>query len=233
LDRAAVWAEPALRAAALHTFALAATAATLTIAAGLVMVYGARNSSNALPRLLAPFTQIGYATPGAVIAVGILVPFAALDHRLADAILALTGRDPGLLVTGSAAAIVLAYLVRFFAVAQGGVESALARVTPSMDMAARSLGRTPFGVLRSIHLPLARGSILTAAILVFVDAAKELPATLILRPFNFDTLATLTHTEASLERLGAAAPGALAIVALGLLPAIILRRSSASPARRA
>lgn len=228
LGHAGQWADPALWRAALHTLALAVAAAVLALGAALVTVYGARNAASALPRRILPVIQIGYAAPGAVIAIGILLPFAAFDHALADAIAALTGHDPGLVVTGSAAGIVLAYLVRFFAVAQGGVESGLARVTPAMDMAARSLGRSPRQVLREIHLPLMRGSILTAGLLIFVDSVKELPATLILRPFDFDTLSTLTHTQATLERLEQAAPGALMIVAAGLLPILLLRGSTLS-----
>lgn len=226
LDHPGIWAEPALLRAALHSFALAGVAATVAVGAALVLASAARTAKRPLPALLVPLTQLGYATPGAVIAVGLLIPLAAADNAVADAVLALTGFDPGLLVTGSAAAIVLAYLVRFFAVAQGGVESGLSRVTPAMDMAARSLGRGPGRVLREVHLPLARASVLTAGLLVFVDAVKELPATLILRPFDFDTLATLTHMEASLERLGRAAPGALAIVAVGLLPVALLHWST-------
>jgi iron(III) transport system permease protein len=226
LDRTEVWTDPALWRAAGHTLGLSGAAALIALAAGLVMVYGARNAASPLPRRMMPLTQIGYAAPGAVIAIGIMLPFAAFDHAVADTILALSGWDPGLFLSGTAAAIVAAYLVRFFAIAQGGVESGLGRVTPSMDMAARSLGRSPGQVLREVHLPLMRGSILTAGLLIFVDSVKELPATLILRPFNFDTLATMTHIQASLERLELAAPGALVIVAVGLLPILLLRESS-------
>jgi iron(III) transport system permease protein len=232
LGRDGVWSDPALWRAALNTFILSAAAALIAVAAGLCLVYGARNARSRLPRLLAPMTQIGYAAPGAVVAVGILLPLAAFDNALADFVLAITGIDPGLILTGTAAAIVFAYIVRFFALAQGGVEAALARITPAMDMAARSLGRSPAAVLREVHLPLARGSILTALLVIFVDGAKELPATLILRPFDFDTLATLTYTQVALERLEAAAPAALAIVAVGLLPVSLLHWSG-RPARRA
>ncbi|WP_118132945.1 iron ABC transporter permease [Oceanicella sp. SM1341] len=222
MDDPAVWQRAALWRAGLNTVWLSLLTAVIAVAAGLFMVYGARNSASRLPRLLAPVTQVGYAAPGAVIAVGVLIPFAALDHRVADGIEALTGHDPGLILTGSTAAVVFAYLVRFFAVAQGAMESAMGRVTPSMDMAARSLGRTRGGALRDVHLPMIRSSILAAGMVVFVDTAKELPATLILRPFNFDTLATHTHMQAKSEQLSAAAPSALAIVALGLLPVVLL-----------
>ena len=110
------------------------------------------------------------------------MPVAAFDHRVADSVLWLTGRDPGLMVTGSAGAVILAYVVRFFAIAQGAVDSAFGRVPPSLPMAARSLGRSARGVLASVYLPLMRGSVGTALLLVFVDCVKELPSTLLLRP---------------------------------------------------
>ena len=157
-------------------------------------------------------------------AVGILIPLAALDHRLADAILALTGTDPGLLLTGTAAALVLAYAVRFFGIAQGAVDSAFGRVSPSLPMAARSLGRNGGQVLRDVYLPLMRGSVSTALLVVFVDCVKELPATLLLRPFNFNTLATRAYDLASLEKIGEAAPAALLVIAVSLAAVALIDR---------
>src|SRR5690606_38741845 len=122
-----------------------------------------------------------------------------------------------LLLSGTVAILVFAYTVRFLAVSLGAVEAGLARVTPSMEMAARTLGSSPGAALRRLHLPMIRGSLLTGALLVFVDTMKELPATLVLRPFNFDTLATFVYQYASDERLEACAPAALAIVAAGIL----------------
>ncbi|MCE8421900.1 iron ABC transporter permease, partial [Rhodovulum sulfidophilum] len=145
------------------------------------LVYGVRLAGRGLPRLVLPLTLLGYAAPGAVLALGLLIPLAALDHRVADAMAALTGHDPGLLLTGTAAALVLAYMVRFFGVAQGAVDSAFGRISPSLPMAARSLGRRPGSVLASVYLPLMRGSVATALLVVFVDCVKELPATLLLR----------------------------------------------------
>jgi iron(III) transport system permease protein len=149
---------------------------------------------------------------------------AALDHRLADGVLALTGWDPGLLITGTAFALGLAYLVRFFGIAQGAVDAALGRVSPSLPMAARSLGRTAGGTLQSVYLPLMRGSVLTALLVVFVDCVKELPATLLLRPFNYNTLSTRVYELASLERLSEAAPAALLVMAVGLVAVVIVAR---------
>jgi iron(III) transport system permease protein len=171
-----------------------------------------------------PFTLLGYAAPGAVLALGLLVPLAALDHRLADAVLGLTGWDPGLLITGTAFALGLAYVVRFFGIAQGAVEAALDRVSPSLPMAARSLGRSASGTLSAVYLPMMRGSVLTACLVVFVDCVKELPATLLLRPFNYNTLSTRVYELASLERLSEAAPAALVVMAVGIAAVWVVAR---------
>ncbi|MBR9764725.1 MAG: iron ABC transporter permease [Rhodobacteraceae bacterium] len=220
------WVDPGLLRALLHTLTVCGLAAVITVLAAVFLVYGVRLSGARLPRLLMPVTTIGYAAPGAVLAVGILVPLAGLDHRLADGLEALTGRDPGLLLTGTGFALVLAYSVRFFAIAQGAADSAMGRIPPSLPMAARSLGRNRRGVLREVHFPLIRGSLASALLLVFVDAVKELPATLLLRPFNYETLATRVHEKASLEQLGEASPAALMVVAVGLVAVALLARAN-------
>jgi iron(III) transport system permease protein len=158
--------------------------------------------------------------------VGILIPLAALDHRLADGVLALTGYEPGLMLTGTVAALILAYAVRFFGIAQGAVDAAFGRISPSLPMAARSLGRSARGTLGAVYLPLMRGSVTTALLVVFVDCVKELPATLLLRPFNFNTLSTRLFELVSLERLGEAAPAALLVSAVGLAAVALLARSN-------
>ena len=224
-DRPDVWIAPGLGSAALNTLIVGGTAALVTVGAALFLVYGVRMAGRGLARLILPVTLLGYAAPGAVLAVGILVPLAALDHRVADTILALTGTDPGLLLTGTAAAIVLAYVVRFFGIAQGAVDSAFGRISPSLPMAARSLGEGNGGTLRRLYLPLMRGSVASALLVVFVDCVKELPATLLLRPFNFNTLSTRVYELASLERLGEAAPAALVVTALGLAAVALLART--------
>ncbi|MEO9863551.1 MAG: iron ABC transporter permease [Yoonia sp.] len=226
------WVAPGLRKALLHTVTVAGLAAILTVLGGLFMVYGVRLSRRRLPRLLMPVTAIGYAAPGAVLGLGILVPLAALDNRFADAVLALTGRDPGLLVTGTAGVLVIAYVVRFFAIAQGTADAAFGRVSPSLPMAARSLGQSSGGVLKRIYLPLMRASVGSALLLVFVDAVKELPATLLLRPFSYDTLATRVHAKASLENISEAAPAALMITCVGLLAVIFLAKAQKEGLRR-
>ena len=228
LDHPGNWLDADLWSATLNTILLSGVAAVLTVAGAVFLVYGIRQSRSRLPRLLMPLTTIGYAAPGAVLAIGLLFPLAAFDIALADMVEAVFNVDIGLLLTGSAAAIVFAYFVRFFAIAQNAVDSALGRVTPSMDMASRSLGRTLGQTLQEVHLPLIRGSVLVAGLLIFVDAAKELPATLILRPFNFETLATRVYSEAALENLGQAAPAAIFVTLVGLLPVILLVRNTKS-----
>ncbi|MCB2135447.1 MAG: iron ABC transporter permease [Rhodobacteraceae bacterium] len=227
-DRPAVWISEGLTTALMNTLFVGGMAAVLTVAGALFMVYGVRLTGLRVPRLLLPVTTIGYAAPGAVLAVGILIPLAAFDHRIADAILAVTGHDPGLILTGTAAAIVLAYVVRFFAIAQGAADAAFGRVAPALPMAARSLGRAPGATLREVYLPLMKGSVGTALLLVFVDCVKELPATLLLRPFNYDTLATRVHEKASLENLAEAAPPALVVIAVGLVAVAFLARANRS-----
>jgi iron(III) transport system permease protein len=220
------WKDADLYAALWNTVFVGAIAAFFTVIAGLVMVYGVRLSQQKLPRLLLPLTTIGYAAPGAVLAVGILIPLAAFDNALADFILALTGREIGLILTGTSFAIILAYFVRFFAIAQGAADTAMERVSPNLSQAARSLGRSKREILVQIFLPLIKGSLGSALVLVFVDCVKELPATMLLRPFNFSTLATRTHDQASLENLPQAAPAALLIILVGLLAVGLLARAS-------
>lgn len=225
IDHLGQWLSPAFWQALWHTAALAGVAAALSCVIGVFLVYGARASRLSAPRWLAQATALGYAVPGAVLAVGVLIPFAAFDNIVADVMAARLGFDPGLILTGSAAAVVFAYVVRFSAIAHGAIDSAFGRVTPSMELVSRTLGESRGGTLHRVHLPLIRGSVLTAALLIFVDAVKELPATLILRPFNFETLATTVYGAASLEQLDQAGPAALAIVAVGLLPVALIART--------
>ena len=226
LARPEAWFAPGLAEALQNTLTVGGLAAVLTVGAAVFLVYGVRLSRRDLPARLMPVTAVGYAAPGAVLAVGILIPLAALDHRIADAVLALTGHDPGLILTGTAAALVLAYVVRFFAIAQGAVDAAFGRVSPSLPLAARSLGRGAGGALQAVYLPLMRGSVLTALLVVFVDCVKELPATLLLRPFNYETLATRVHEQASAERLTEAAPAALLVMAVGLCAVAVLAHAN-------
>ncbi|KUF10323.1 ABC transporter permease [Pseudoponticoccus marisrubri] len=226
LDNAENWTDPDLWEAGLNTLFVGGTAAVVTMLAAVFLVYGVRISGRRLPRLLMPVTTIGYAAPGAVLAVGLLIPLAALDNALADTVLGWTGWDPGLMLTGTAFALILAYCVRFFAIAQGAADAAMGRVSPNLALAARSLGRNQGQVLTAVYYPLMRGTIASALLLVFVDCVKELPATLLLRPFNYDTLATRVHEQASLELLGEAAPAAILVIGVGLMAVGLLARAN-------
>ncbi len=225
LANAQEWLDPRLLRALGNTLGVAGAVAVVTTLAAGALVYGVRQSGRGLPRLVLPATALGYAAPGAVLGLGVLIPMAAADHAIADWIVAATGYEPGLLMTGTAFAIVFACSVRFFAIAQGAADAAMGRVPPSLPMAARTLGRTSTGVLWSIYVPLMRSSVGTALLLVFVDTVKELPATLLLRPFDFNTLATRVYEKASLEHIGQAAPPALLICAVGLGAVVLLARS--------
>ena len=218
------WLAPGLGKALANTITVGAAAAVLTVVAALFLVYGARLSQRELPKLLLPVTTIGYAAPGAVLAVGLLIPLAAFDNALADAVLAVTGFDPGLMLTGGAAVIVYAYAVRFFAIAEGAADAAMGRIAPNLPLAARTLGQTAGGTLRRVYAPLIRGSVATALLLVFVDCVKELPATLLLRPFNFNTLATRAHEQATLEKIADAAPSAILIIGVSLCAVALVAR---------
>jgi iron(III) transport system permease protein len=215
-----------------NSFVLAGTTALLGVLLALLLAYGARLAKGGLAAGLNRLVGLGYAVPGAVIAVGVLIPVTRLDQWLAGQWESWFGNNPGLLLTGGIAALVYAYLVRFLAVALHTVESGLGKITSSMDDAARSLGLGQGASLRRVHAPLLRGSLLTAGLLVFVDVMKELPATLVMRPFNFDTLATQAYTLASDERLAEASTASLAIVAVGILPLILLSRQIAASRRR-
>lgn len=225
-DATSGWLAPGLLRALGHTLSAGGIAAFVTVTAALFLVYGVRLSGKQLPRLLLPVTTLGYAAPGAVLAVGLLIPMAAADNALAAFLERFTDDRVGLLMTGSAFAVIYAYCVRFFAIAQGAADSAVGRVTPSLPMAARSLGRSARGTLVEVYLPLIRGSIGTALLLVFVDCVKELPATLLLRPFGFNTLATRVYEKASLENINDASPAALLVIGVGLVAVLLLARAN-------
>ncbi|MCG8456479.1 MAG: iron ABC transporter permease, partial [Holophagales bacterium] len=207
-----------------NTFALAAVASLLAVALALAVAFCRRLDGGAWTRVLARLAGIGYAIPGGVIAIGILITVTWADHRAQAVAGALFGTAPGMLWSGTAVALVYGYQTRFLAVSLSFVQAGLTRIRPSVDGAARTLGASPFGMVRRVHLPLLRGTLLSAALLVFVDVIKELPATLILRPFDFDTLAVRVYHLASDERLDEASTGALAIILVGLVPVAILSR---------
>ncbi|QTP60734.1 iron ABC transporter permease [Billgrantia antri] len=205
-----------------NSLTLAITASLIAVGLAVILSYGVRLHDSPLTRIATRIASMGYAIPGSVIAVGILIPFAWLDNALNSWLHAHYGKIVGLIFSGSAFILVYAYVVRFLAVSFNTVEASLGKVTPSMDAASRTLGQTPVGTLKRIHTPIMRGSLIAAGILVFVDVMKELPATIILRPFNFDTLAVRAYSLASDERLAEASTASLAIVAVGIIPVILL-----------
>ncbi|MBP6819528.1 MAG: iron ABC transporter permease [Ferrovibrio sp.] len=212
---------------ALNSFMLSGLAALLLVSLGLLLAYAQRLAPGRLLSWLGQFATMGYAVPGSVIAIGILLPLASLDHTLNTWMQRLFGHAPGLLLSGTLLALLYAYVVRFMAVTHNTMDGGLHRIRPSLDQAARVLGESPFGVVRRVHAPLLRGSLFTAALLAFVDVLKELPATLIVRPFDFDTLAVRVYQLSSDERLSEASTGALIIVAAGLLPVLWLNAALA------
>jgi iron(III) transport system permease protein len=205
-----------------NSLVLATLSATIAVGMSILLAYALRLYPTKGNRVAVQIATSGYAMPGAVIAVGLLVPLGQFDNAINTAMKSAFGLSTGLLLSGTIVALLFSYLVRFLAVSFGAVESSLKSIKPNLDEAARSLGYRSGKILQKVHLPLMRSGLFTAAILVFVDVMKELPATLIIRPFNFDTLAVRVYNLASDERLAEAALPALAIVLVGLIPVILL-----------
>ena len=200
---------------ALNSALLSLSAVLIIVPMALAMAYAVRLHPSRWIRLLSGISGAGYALPGVVLGVGLLAVVGAIDQTL-------SAGTTRFLIGGTAFAVVYAYCVRFFAVAQQGLDASLKRISPAMDASARTLGAGPFEVLRRVHWPLLKPSVASASLLVFVDCLKELPATLVLRPFNFDTLAVVAYQFAADERLVEAALPSLVIVLVGLLPVSIL-----------
>ncbi|MBA2410093.1 MAG: iron ABC transporter permease [Gammaproteobacteria bacterium] len=211
---------------AANSIGLAATAAVCVLLLALVMAYGRRmRGTRPLVRFAVSLAGMGYAIPGVVVAIGVMIPLASLDNALDAWLRGTFGLSTGLLLSGTLFALLFAYSVRFLAVSLHAVEAGLSKINPAMDDAARLLGRAPAAVLREIHMPIMRGTLLSALLLVFVDVMKELPATLVMRPFDFNTLAVRAFELASDERLADSASAALTIVLAGIAPVILLSRS--------
>ncbi|WP_411358872.1 ABC transporter permease [Pseudidiomarina salilacus] len=225
VERWQVWTDADFWGLAWNSFSLALIAAMLVVIIALWLAYGRRQLPVRAVRISVGFAGLGYAIPGLVIAVGLLVLLTAVDHALIATSKQLFDWNPGLLLSGTLFALLFAYTVRFLSVAIQTLQAGLAEIRPSMDEAARIHGYRPLQVLRHIHLPLLRPSVLTAIILVGVDVLKELPATLVLRPFDFNTLAVRAYEMAGDERLADAGPPALMMVLVGLLPVILLSRA--------
>jgi len=211
--------------AAFHSISLSGIAAFVAVALGLFIAYALRQQRGGPLRALAWIASLGYGVPGAILAVGAIVPVAHLDNVIDGFMRDVFGVSTGLLLSGTIFAVILGYVVRFLVLSLGTIESGLSKITPSMDDAARSLGHGPWAVLRKVQLPMLRGSLLTAALLVFVDSMKELPMTLLLRPFNYETLATYVYQFASDELLEECALGALTIVLVGIGPVVLLTKA--------
>jgi iron(III) transport system permease protein len=210
-----------------NSVTVAGIAAIVTVVVGLALVYARRLTANALVRLVVPFASLGYALPGTVLALGLLLPLAALDNSIDGWLRASIGVSSGLLLSGSLFVVVLAYTLRFLAISLGSLEAGFDKLSPNLDAVARTLGETALSSLRRVHVPLLVPALGAAALLVFVDGMKELPATLLLRPFNFETLATHAYSYAALEQFERAALGALTIVLIGLFPVLLLHQAVA------
>lgn len=215
-----IWRETA------NTVAFASVATAITVSLGFVLAYATRVSRGASTRIALRASSVGYAMPGTVLAVGLLTPLAGFDNLVDGALRQAFGLSTGLLLSGTGVALVYAYVVRFLAIPAGSLEAGLAKIPVSLDHAARTLGERPAGVVRRIHAPLAAPALGAAALLVFVDCMKELSATLLLRPLNFETLATHVYAEASRGTYESGAVAALAIVLVGLLPVVLIARAS-------
>ena len=221
-----LWTDIELWSAAGHSLLLGFVSATLVVFLSMIMVLGLKDNKTLLGKYIPTVSTLGYAFPGAVLGLGILIPLATLDNWAADKIYFMTAVDPGLLLTGTAAALVIAYCVRFFAIGVGASEAGLAAITPSIPHVAQSLGSGRSSLVWRIYQPLMRGSLASAMVLVFVDTVKELPATLLLRPFNFETLSTHTYGQATLENFNATAPPALLMIGLSFGAIIVLAKAN-------
>ncbi len=208
-----------------NSLLLAFVTAILALLIALFMAYSSRGSDSSINRFLVRFVSLGYAIPGTVIAVGVLIPFAWFDNTLDAFLREHFNISSGLLISGTVVTLIFAYLTRFLAVSINTVEAGLIKIKPTMDEVAKITGLSPVSIIKRIHMPMMRGSLLTALLLVFIDVLKELPATLILRPFNFNTLAVRTYELANEERLADAAVPALAIVLVGIIPVIMISNS--------
>lgn len=210
-----------------HTFMLGIMAALLTVVGAFVLAFAHRYYGDGFTRIGVRIGTLGYALPGSVLAVGVMLSLTWIDNRIADAFEQLLGRDPGLFFAGTVFALLMAYVARFLAVAYGPVDSALEAIRPSLREAALSLGARQRELIRRIYLPMLRPGLLTAGLLVLVDVMKEMPATLLLRPFGWDTLAVRIYELTSEGEWERAALPAVALVAVGLLPVVLLVRKSA------
>ncbi|MGU3399279.1 ABC transporter permease [Brucellaceae bacterium D45D] len=215
---------PRLAGEAVNTILLASIATVIVLICGMVVAYALRLFPGSFARWFYRLSTMGYAAPGTVIAIGILVVSGGFDQMINLFAMQFFGVSAGLVLIGTGAAVVYAYCARFLAIAAGGIDSGLERIPLSLDHASRTLGRSVSGTLRAVHLPLSKTAIVAAGLLVFVDCVKELPATLLLRPLNMETFATHLYGEAARGTYEEASMAALAIVVVGIVPVIFLAR---------
>ena len=209
----------------LNSLLIAGLTAAISIALALLLNFSLRIKPIKLHKSSLKLASSGYAIPGTVMAIGVLIPLAFLDNQINQVAESLNLTTPGLLLSGSFIAIVFAHSARFVAIANKGIEASYGKVSPSLDMVAKTMGQSSFKIFKKVHLPLIRKSVLVAGLLIFVESMKELPAALLLRPFDFQTLPTYVFQYASTEQLEIAALGAIIIVLVGLIPLIVINRS--------
>ncbi|HWU63519.1 MAG TPA: iron ABC transporter permease [Ensifer sp.] len=224
VKRLGAFASPTLLSALGHTVLVAAGAAVVASLAGFVLAYSVRHGGTRVVRAANRFAAFGYGVPGTVLAIGVLIPLAAFDNALSAATRSAFGISAGLLLSGTGFAIVYASAVRFLTMAEGNIAAGFDKLSPNLDWAARTLGRTRGQALREVLMPMMRPATLTAALLVFIETSKELSATILLRPFNFNTLATLVYEDASRSQVAAASVPSVIIILAGLVPVIVVSR---------
>ncbi|NML74819.1 iron ABC transporter permease [Rhizobium sp. S-51] len=225
LRRLEDFAEPRLMKALGNSIAVSSAAALGTVLLAFVLAYATRSDRSRLTSGASRLASLGYGIPGTVLGIGVLIPLAGLDNLLDGATRQYFGFSTGLLLSGTGFAIVYAATVRFLTMAEGTIDAGFQKLSPHLDMASRTLGRSRLQTLREVLLPNMRPAVLTAALLVFIETLKELSATILLRPFNFNTLATLVYEDASRSKVQDASVAAIIIIMAGLIPVILVSRS--------
>ncbi|ASY61784.1 Ferric iron ABC transporter, permease protein [Sinorhizobium sojae CCBAU 05684] len=216
---------PRLLDAFLHSVLVSGLTALATVLLGFVLAYAARTGRSPITDVAGRLASFGYGVPGTVLAIGVLFPLAAVDNAIDARMRELFGFSTGLIMSGTGFAIIYACTVRFLTMAEGTLEAGFHKLSPHLDMASRALGRTGAQTLRTVLLPMMRPAVLTSALLVFIETMKELSATIMLRPFNFNTLATLVYEDASRARVEDASVAAMIIVLAGMIPVVLVSRS--------
>ena len=223
------FAEPRLLEALGNSVLVSSAAALLTVVFAFVLAYAVRTERSRLTAGASRLASLGYGIPGTVLGIGVLIPLARLDNLMDGALRSAFGVSSGLLLSGTGFAIVYAATVRFLTMAEGTIDAGFQKLSPHLDMAARTLGRNAWQTFRQVLLPNMRPAVLTAALLVFIETLKELSATILLRPFNFNTLATLVYEDASRSKVQDASVAAIIIILAGLIPVILVSRSLDRP----